>query len=420
MSLHNELSDSGWLNRTVWGAGLTSFLSDVSYEMALAVLPAFLRLLHIPAESIGMILGWIEGVSDCAANAVKLLVGWYSDRIGQRKPLVVAGYALTGTAFALCAWAMSWPLVLLAKLLGWIGKGIRGPLRNAILADAVPPQHVGKAFGFHRAGDTLGAIVGPMLAAGLLSWLPATWFDSDDQPYRLIFWLTLIPGVAAAATFAMLVREQRFTPRPALRWTATWRLLPREFRRYLLPVFVFGVGDFSHALLILAAGMFLTADYGLQGAATWASLLYALRNAAGAAAAYPAGWFADKLGRRRVLIVAYLAAALVMLGFSWLTLSGGTHLSLLTALFIGSGIYIAMQEALEPAIAADLVRDPSLRGTAMGILAAVNGLGDFFASVTIGTLFVIGMPTAFATAATLMALGALLLMARSGYEAPMP
>lgn len=412
---------SGWFNRTVWGAGLTSFLSDVSYEMASAILPAFLRLLHIPPESVGMLLGWIEGVADLSSNAVKLIIGWYSDRIGHRKPFVVGGYALTGVAFALCAVAVSWPLVLVAKVAGWIGKGLRGPLRNAILADAVPPQHVGKAFGFHRAGDTLGAIVGPLLGAALLAYLPPEWFDQPDEPYRWIFLLTLIPGLAAAVAFAALVREQRFTPRPALRFTASIRSLPKDFRRYLLPVFVFGIGDFSHALLILTAGLLLTPHYGMPSAAVWAGVLYAIRNTAGALTAYPAGWLGDHFGRRRVLVGAYLLAATVMFGFTLLTLNGWTHPAILILVFVLAGVYIAMEEALEPAITADLVRDRSLRGTAMGVLATVNGVGDFIASVAVGSLFLLGQPYAYATAAVLMFLGAVLLIPRTGHvQPPMP
>src|SRR5438067_13700174 len=148
---------STWLNRTVVGAGLTSFLADVGYEMATAALPTFLPLIGLTQDQAARVLGFIEGTADLLANAVKIAVGWYSDRIGKRKAFVVGGYALTGSAFALCALALSWPLVLVAKSLAWMGKGLRQPLRNAILADAVEPAHHGKAFGFHRAGDTLGA-----------------------------------------------------------------------------------------------------------------------------------------------------------------------------------------------------------------------------------------------------------------------
>src|SRR5438094_7833276 len=146
MSTPADPAPSGWLNRTVVGAGVTSFLADVGYEMATAVLPAFLGLLGIPQHAVGAVLGWIEGTADLLANAVKIAVGWYSDRIGRRKAFVVAGYALTGSAFALCALAAGWPLVMLAKSLAWIGKGIRTPLRNAILADAVDEAHRGTAF----------------------------------------------------------------------------------------------------------------------------------------------------------------------------------------------------------------------------------------------------------------------------------
>src|SRR6185436_5363667 len=134
----------------------------------------FLLLLGLPPDVAARVLGLIEGVADLLSNAVKLLVGWYSDRIGHRKAFV-GGYALTGSAFALCALALSWPLILVAKSLAWVGKGLRGPLRNAILADAVEPKDHGKAFGFHRAGDTLGAIAGPLIGAALIAGMPAHW-----------------------------------------------------------------------------------------------------------------------------------------------------------------------------------------------------------------------------------------------------
>lgn len=401
-----------WLNRTVIGAGLTSFLADVSHEMATAVLPAFLRLLHLSPEAVGLALGLIEGTADLLANAVKLGVGWYSDRIGHRKAFVVGGYALTGGAFALCAAAASWPVVLLAKVLGWAGKGVRGPLRNALIADAVEPAHLGKAFGFHRAGDTLGAIAGPLVGAALLAGLPPQWFDTADGPYRVVFLATLLPGLGAAATFALLVREQRFTPRPGLRLAASLRELPTPFRRWLGPVFLFGIGDFSHTLLILAATLLLATDHGLAGAAVTAGLLYAGRNAAGALAAFPAGWLADRFGHHRVLLAGYALGTVTMAGFVVLFLTPVPLLPVLAGLFAAAGVYVAVQEALEPAITAELVADPARRGTAMGLLAAVNGLGDFLASVGVGALFLFGAPAAFAAAAAVMLAGTLWLAAR--------
>jgi MFS family permease len=293
----------------------------------------------------------------------------------------------------------------LAKSLAWVGKGVRGPLRNAILADSVEPEHRGKAFGFHRAGDTLGAIAGPLLGAALIVWLPSHWFASADEPYRVVFLVTLLPGLGAALAFALLVREQRFTPKPGLRFGASIRALPAGFRRYLAPVFVFGLGDFSHALLIFAAALLLTPTHGEQTAAAVAISLYALKNAAGALAAFPAGWLGDRWGHRSVLVGGYLLGTATMIGFAVLFLTEMRAVAWVAVLFATAGIYVAVQEALEPAIAADLVPDRAARGTAYGVLAAVNGLGDVFASIGIGALFLLGAPVAFATAAGLMLVG---------------
>jgi MFS family permease len=402
---------SGWLNRTVLGAGLTSFLADVGYEMATAILPGFLLVIGLPPDLAGRVLGVIEGVADLLSNAVKLLVGWYSDRIGQRKAFVVGGYALTGSAFALCALAVTlgWPLVLLAKSLAWVGKGIRGPLRNAILADAVEEADRGKAFGFHRAGDTLGAIAGPLLGAAIVAWLPAAWFEHPAGPYQVAFLLTLVPGLGAALAFALLIREQRFTPKPGLRLGASVRMLPSGFRRFLAPVLLFGVGDFSHALLILAAAVLLTPVYGVQGAATAAGLLYAWKNAVGAAAALPAGWLGDRFGHRRALFAGYALGAAVMAGFALLFLTETRSVAWLAVAFALAGVYLAVEESIEPALAAELVPDKAIRGTAMGVLATVNGLGDFVASVGFGALFALGAEYGLLAAAALMAAGAALL-----------
>src|SRR5947208_4626949 len=140
----NPPAPTGWFNRTVIGAGVTSFLADVGYEMATAILPTFLLVIGLSPDAAARAVGIIEGTADLLSNTVKIAVGWYSDRIGKRKAFVVAGYALTGSAFALCALAAGWPLVLLAKSLAWIGKGVRQPLRNAIITDAVDEQHRGK------------------------------------------------------------------------------------------------------------------------------------------------------------------------------------------------------------------------------------------------------------------------------------
>ncbi len=391
-----------WLNRTVIGAGLTSLLSDVAYEMATSLLAGFIVLLNIPQ----WFLGIVEGTGDALANFVKLGVGYYSDQIGKRKGLVVSGYALTGVSISLFAFAFGWPLILLGKSLAWIGKGLRGPLRDAILSDSVPPQAIGRAFGFHRAGDTIGAVLGPLLGAVLIATLPANILNVVAAPHRVAFLLTLIPGVGAALVFLLMVREQRFTPRPALRFRESLTELPKPYRRYLLAVGIFGMGDFNHSLLILASISLLTPTYGQEFALVIGPILYATRNTWQALASYPIGALSDRIGRRGLLIVGYLLGASVMLGFGAAFLWHWGSIAVVAILFVLSGIYIAFQEALEGAMTADLIPDKTRRGTAYGALGFVNGIGDFAASLVVGFLLAWRPEFSFVYAAAWMFVGA--------------
>src|SRR3954452_6598951 len=180
----------GWLNRTVWGMTVTSLLSDACYEMVLAVLPGFLPVIGVAAAA----LGWIEGASDAFSSFLKLFSGYYSDKIGHRKRMVVAGYFFTGTGLSLFAVATSWVPIFGGRLISWFGKGIRGSLRDAMLSESTEPAFRGRVFGFHRAGDTVGAVLGPLAGVALLSLIPAT---TPDRPFRIIFLLSLIPGLLA-------------------------------------------------------------------------------------------------------------------------------------------------------------------------------------------------------------------------------
>jgi len=400
---------AGWFNGTVIGAGLTSLLADVAYEMTTAVMPGFFAILNIP----GAFLGLIEGTGDALANFVKLGVGYYSDRIGKRKAIVVAGYALTGVSLSLFAFAVGWPLILIGKSLAWIGKGLRGPLRDAILADSVPPQDVGKTFGFHRAGDTVGAIIGPLLGAFLIASVPAESLsflfstgDGSDRPHRLVFLLTLVPGIGSALVFLWMVREQRFTPRPGLRFRESLSELPKPFRRYLVAVGLFGMGDFAHSLLILASIALLEPGYGREYALVAGPILYATRNSWQALIAFPVGALSDRVGRRGLLLCGYLLGVAVMLGFAAAFAWQLGSIAFVTAQFVLAGIYIGIQEALEGAMTADLIPDRTRRGTAYGVLGSVNGVGDFAASVVVGLLLVWQPEVAFVYAAMWMLLGA--------------
>lgn len=396
-------SPGGWFNRNVVGMTITSFLGDAGHEMVTAVLPGFLGSLGIAAAA----LGWIEGVSDASSSFVKLGAGWYSDRIGHRKGIVSAGYFLTGTALAIFALAVSWPIILLGRVVSWFGRGIRGPLRDAMLSESVSPEMRGKAFGLHRAGDTLGAVVGPLVGVWLLSVLP---HNSESAPFRTIFVLSLVPGLAAVVSFIVLVQEKR---RPANQHLQLWgaiRDLPKPYVRFLQGVGLFGLGDFSHTLLILAATQLLTPTHGAVSATQIAALLYVLRNVVYAAASFPIGMLADRMDKTKLLAIGYLlgAGTAVMTAEAFFVESPGTFP--LAAIFACAGAYIAVQDALEGAIPADLVRESS-RGTAYGLMGTVNGVGDFTASVLVGTLWTMATPTvAFSCSGLVMLAGTLLLI----------
>jgi MFS family permease len=396
-------AEGRWLNRNVVGMGVTSLLSDWGHEMATAVLPAFLAVIGAPAAA----LGAIEGIADAVSSFVKLGAGWYTDRIGQRKAICVGGYFLTGVSKAIFAFAYGWPLVLVGRTLGWFGRGVRGPLRDAILAESVSKEARGKAFGFHRAGDTLGAVIGPLTAVGLLALLHDYSAGDPSASFRAVFLLTLIPGVGSALAFGLMVRERRHAPNHGIRLWATIRGLPHAYRRWLIGVGVFGVGDFAHTLLILAATQLLEPAYGIVAAAQMGALFYVVRNVLYAGASYPVGALSDRMGRGGILTLGYVIGALTAAGFFTAFVFSWRHPAYLLGLFCLAGIYIAVEDALEGAMTADLVHAVESRGIAYGVLGTVNGVGDLAASVIVGALWTAVSPaTAFAYAAVAMAAGA--------------
>jgi len=397
-----EEGQGRWLNRNVVGMGVTSLLSDLSHEMGTAVLPSFLTAMGVSAAALGL----IEGVADGVASFVKLASGWLADRTGRRKPIAVGGYFLTGGSTAIFALAFGWPLVLLGRVVGWFGRGIRSPARNAILADSVAAESRGKAFGFERAGDTVGAIIGPLIAVGLLGYLHPR-ASEPSSPFRIIFLLTLIPGLAAGIAFAFLVREFP-GPRTNAKFFASLKQLPRSFRHFLVGVGVFGMGDFAHTLMILAATELLVPGRGMAHAARAAALLYVAHNVVYAGASYPVGALSDRLGRRGLLALGYLTGMLTAAGFVAAFVWHLATIPYLLLLFALGGFYLAFEEALESTITADLV-EAEVRGTAYGVLGAVNGVGDLMASVLVGGLWTLISPAvAFGYSAAAMLVGGVL------------
>ena len=382
-----------WLNSTTVGIGFTSLLSDWSHEIATSVLPALLA-------SLGAGPGWlgaIEGVADGLSSVTKLLSGYWTDRLGSRKPLVVAGYAVTAAATCTIGFCVNGPQVLIARATAWLARGVRSPARKTLLAAAVPPEAYGRAFGFERMMDTLGAIAAPITALWLLR--------ITSHNYRHVLLWSLAPGMAAAVSFALLVREKPGRVQPKKAFVAGLRGLPREFRWLLAAAGVFGLGDFSHTMLILYATQMLSPSLGIAHAASIAIGLYLLHNSFYASFAYVGGWLSDRATHRTFVLTGGYALALTM---AILLASGSSRISVLIAIFGLAGTFTGIVEALEDSMTAVLVPKEQ-RGMAYGTLAAVNSAGDFTSSIMVGGLWGAVSPlAAFSVAGVLFALATLL------------
>jgi MFS family permease len=395
MDANNSLKQTGWLNRTVLGVGLTSLFSDWSHETATAVLPAFLAVIGAgPAW-----LGAIEGVADGLSSFAKLAAGHYTDRLKHRKPLAVFGYAFTAIATASFGIATHAVHVLIGRSAAWLGRGVRSPAKKALLAADVAERAYGRAFGLERLMDTLGAILGPLTALWIL--------QVTNHSYRKVFLWTLLPGLVAVLCFWLLVRERTIERKERKSFLIGLRTLPVEFRQFLVGVGIFGAGDFSHTLLILYATKMLASEYGMGRAASMAVILYTLHNGFYAASAYVSGWLSDHVPHRKIVLAAGYGLAVV----TALLLCTGTHsLWLLGGIFVLAGLYIGTEEALEDSVAAELVPREQ-HGMAFGTMAAVNALGDFLSSLLVGALWsAVGVGAAFGTSAVLFAAGAILIL----------
>lgn len=374
------------------GIGLASLLSDWSHETATAILPAFLASMGVAAAWVGL----IEGVADGLSSFAKLASGHWTDQLARRKPIMLLGYTVTAVGTACFGLATSAWHILLARSAAWLGRGARTPVRKAILAAAVTPATYGRAFGFERMMDTIGAIVGPLSAYFLLNLLA--------HDFSKVFIWTLLPGMGAVVALAFLVKERERKRVSRVSFGQGLKELPSPFRRFLLAVGLFGLGDCSHTLLILLAAQKLTPIYGAATAASAAVGLYVLHNVLYASFAFVAGWLADRMPKAHLLGFSYGIAALMALIIIALPMT----LVTLTLVFVLGGIHVGMNETVEDSFSAELV-DESRHGLAFGVLATVNGAGDFLSSVVVGTLWsAFGVETAFGYSLALFLIGAML------------
>lgn len=381
-----------WLTRNVAAMALLSLFSDMSHEMVTAVLPFFVASIGGSAAAVGL----IEGASDFAASFAKLWVPYYTDKIGRRKPVLVIGYALTAIK-GLMAYVTTVPMVLTIRVIAWVGRGMRGPVRDALLAESVAPEYRGRAFGLHRAADTLGAVLGPAIALGLIAL---------SMSYREIFLVSLIPGAITVGVVLFMVKERTSSGGHGKGFFDSLRALPGNFHGFLFAVGIFGLGNFGHTLLILRAQQLLIPQMGVVQADLWAVGLYTFFNVVYAATSYPAGVLSERISKRTLLGVGYLMFAVMCLGF---LIVDGSIAGLAVLFFLG-GLYIALVDTMEGALAADLL-PPEIRGTGYGALGTVNGVGDLVSSAVVGLLWAhVSATSGFVYALVLTAIGGVLLL----------
>jgi MFS family permease len=343
--------------------GLVSLCTDASTEMIYPLVPLFLT--HTLGAPVA-IVGVIEGLAEATASVFKGVSGWLSDRIGVRRPLVIAGYGLAAVTKPLLALASGWPMVLGARVLDRFGKGLRGSPRDALIADSSPEALRGRAFGFHRSTDQAGAVIGPLLALPLLAFF--------HQDYRALFAVAFFPAAAGVAIL-MAVREtgqgrKPGVPAPRFRLQET----SPAFRRFLLVMVLFTLGNSSDVFLILRAQQLgLTAEQVV--------LVFAAFNLTYVISAYPAGLLSDRIGRKGVLIAGLAVFSLVYAGFG---LARGP--AWIWVLFPVYGLYQGLTDGTSRAFVVDLV-SPAHRATAFGAYAMASGLVTFPASAVAGLLW---------------------------------
>ena len=345
------------LSRNVYVVSAVSFFQDAASELLYPVLPFFVvGVLGAPPA----VLGAIEGLADGIASAIKAVSGRLAD-LRHRRPLVAAGYGISAGGKVVLAAATAWPMVLVARATDRVGKGLRGPPRDAIIADETTPTNRGRAFGFHRAADTAGAVVGPLLGLAV--------YEAVGQQFRPLLWIAVIPAVISVG-LVFLIRER---PHPGLHVRHPWVIqgLPRRYWRVLTIVGLFSLVNFPDTLLLLRADEL---GYGFAGVVA----LYVLYNLTYAGLSYPAGLVSDRLNRRVVYATGLVVFAATYLGFG---VAGDA--SWLWVLFPLYGGYTALTDGVSRAWIADLVPATN-RGTALGIYAAVTGAGLLVAGIWAG------------------------------------
>lgn len=360
------------LPRNVWVMTLTSFLTDISSDMIINLIPLFLA--NVLGAKTGVI-GLIEGIAESTASLLKVFSGWLSDRLGKRKALTVAGYSISTLAKPFLYFASSWWGILFVRFADRIGKGVRTAPRDALIANSIDDRHRGLTFGLHRAGDTAGAMFGLLIALVVVWATQAGSLTLERVTFQRLVLISIIPAVLAVLVLAFGAHEvpsaQGETSGPP---HLSLRGFDQRFRRFVPVIFLFALGNSADAFLVLRAQERGLNVIGVLGMLATFNLVYA-------AISGPAGALSDKIGRRKLIVGGWLAYGLLYLGFAFSITAW--QVWLLYALY---GIYYGTVEGVAKAYIADIVPSQQ-RGTAYGIYNAVVGIAALPASLIAGILW---------------------------------
>ncbi len=351
-------------SRNVFFAGLVSFFMDVSSEMIYPLVPLFL------ANVLGVnksLVGLIEGVAESTASILKVFSGWFSDRIGRRKNLMALGYGISTLSRPIMAGAAAWQHVLVARFIDRLGKGVRTAPRDAIIAESTRTTHLARAFSFHRAMDTMGAVVGPALAIFCLGL-----FHND---YRKVFWVSVAPGIIAVLLIFIFIREKRKPPLAAAsRPVPAFSRFDPKARFFMVIATLFALGNSSDVFLILRAEQVGIPAVMIPAVYFTFNLVYSL-------SAVPAGIAADKFGKKRVILTGFVLFACLYYGFAV-----AAHAAAVWVLFGFYGVFMGLTEGVQKAFLATII-PPESKATAFGIYATCTGTAMLPASLIGGWLW---------------------------------
>lgn len=349
------------LDRNIFFAGLTSFLTDTSTKMIYCIMPLFL--LSIGASKTTLSL--IEGIAESTASVLKALSGLWSDKIGKNKPFMLIGYAMTAIVTPLYSLVASPFHVLYLRFVERVGKGIRTAPRDSLVAGSSQNGKMGKSFGFHKAMDNCGAIIGPLIAFLILLVFPGD--------YRRVFFFAAIPALLGVLTIAFFIREAK-KRKDELPKRIGLKDFSRRYYLFLMIVFIFTLGNSTDALLIVKAK-----DIGVN--ITYIPLVYLIFNSISVLFAMPMGILSDRIGREKLIIFGYLIYSIVYYGFG--RTSNGAIVIVLFALY---GLYSAATDGIQKALVSDLI-DKDKKGTGLGIYNSLLGITLLPASLIAGVLY---------------------------------